>query len=94
MSRKIVAAEPLKKKTLEVDEAGISWSESAGLGSGTPRRYAFDQIDAVVESEESPVLSIQAGAVVHSIPYKKSDETHLAVIAEIVAGARRSAGRA
>jgi hypothetical protein len=88
---KIVAAQTLKKQTLVVDEQGIGYSESGGFGRGDTTRYTFDQIDAVVQSAEEPVLSIQIGEVIHRIPFKKSDDTHKAVIAEIVAGLQRSA---
>lgn len=94
MSRKIVATQALKKQTLEVNELGIAYAESAAFGFGETLRYTFEQIDAVVQNAETPVLSIQIGSVVHHIAFRKSDETHRAVIAEIVAGAQRALPRA
>lgn len=91
---KIVAAQTLKKQTLAVDEQGLSYSEGGGFGRSETLTYTFDQIDAVVQNAEEPVLSIQIGDVIHSIPFKKWDNTHKAVIDEIVAGLQRSAQQA
>ena len=93
MIQKITAAEPLKKMSLAVDERGIVYSESAAFGMGDEHPYSFDQIDAIVRSSNVPaVLSIQIGHTIHSIPIKKDDEGHRAVIDQIVAGALRSRG--
>jgi hypothetical protein len=90
MTQKIVASQPLKKQTLTVWEEGIVYTESAAFGAGPTFRYTFDQIDAVVKSSSEPILSIQVGSVIHSIPFKKNDDSHRAVIDQIVAGAQRT----
>jgi hypothetical protein len=93
MTKKIVASDPLKKMSLAVNEQGIVYGESAAFGMGEEHPYSFDQIDAIVRSSGVPAaLSIQIGHTIHSIPIKKDDEGHRAVIDQIVAGALRSRG--
>ena len=90
MAIKIVASAPLKKQTLEVHDAGISYNESAGFGMGEQSHYSFDQIDAVVRSVAEPVLSLQIGTTIIKLGFKNGDQTHEAAIAQIVAGAKKS----
>jgi len=87
---KIVASEPLKKQTLEVYDQGITYNESAGFGMGELFNYSFDAIDAVLRSATEPVLSIQIGTTIHKLKIKNDNETHNAVITQIVAGARKT----
>lgn len=91
---KIVAAQPLRKQTLEVHDHGISYNESSGFGMGASSHFSFDQIDAVVRSATDPILSIQVGTNIIKLPIKKDDQTHNAVIAQIVAGAQQTVTRA
>jgi hypothetical protein len=91
---RIVSAQPLKKQTLEVLDRGVTISESAGFGMGEMFRIAFADIDAVVQSATEPVLSIQVGTKIFKLTIRKDDETHRAVIARIVEGARRTLGQA
>jgi len=93
MNMRIVASEPLKKQILEVDDAGIRFSESAAFGMGQPHRHAFAEIDAVVRTTANPalpVLSIQCGTTIYSIRYKANDEGHRALVDHIVANAQKS----
>jgi hypothetical protein len=89
-AKQIVASQPLKKQTLEVNDEGITYKESAGFGMGELFRFSFDQIDAVVRSVSEPLLAIQIGTTIIKLAIKSGDETHNAVIAEIVAGALKS----
>ncbi|MGZ7031397.1 MAG: hypothetical protein ACXVIJ_05435 [Thermoanaerobaculia bacterium] len=86
---KIVAAQPLKKQTLEVHDHGITYSEGTGFGMGEVSNFSFDQIDAVVRSATDPVLSIQIGTTIYKLAVRK-DPAHDAVIAQIVAGAEKT----
>lgn len=87
MDLKIVSSHPLKQQTLEVCEDGVVYSEGPARGAVMTSRYAFDQIDAVVQSSEEPMLSIQIGSVIHIIPFRKDDETHRTVVTRIITGA-------
>jgi hypothetical protein len=89
---KIVAAQPLKKQILEVHDEGVTYTETSGFGMGETSRFSFDQIDAVVKSATEPLLSIQVGTTTVKLTFKKDNETHRAVIARIVDGARESVG--
>ena len=51
MKMKIVASEPLKKLTLEADDEGILFNESAGFGMGETYHHAFREIDADPNNE-------------------------------------------
>lgn len=84
---KIVASEPLKKKTLEVEPDGIRFHESAGFGMGETEFHPFADVDAVVRCTDEPLLSIQIGKSVWSIRYNHQDEKQRAVADAIVAGA-------
>lgn len=86
----MVASEALKRMTLEVHDTGISYNESSGFGKGQWSHHAFADIDAIVRSTVPPVLSIQVGTVIYSLPYKEDSENHRAVIAALVDGARRA----
>jgi hypothetical protein len=86
----IIASQALKRQSLTVTADGIVYAEGGTVGTGKKLRYTFGQIDAVVKSTTEPVLSIQIGSVVHSIPIRKDDANHRAIIEQIVAGAQRS----
>lgn len=93
MKMKIVAAEPLKKQTLEADHEGISYHQSGGFGMGDTSHHTFAEIDAVVRNTSNPsqpVLSIQCGTSIYSIRYKANDQGHRALIDHIVANAQKT----
>ena len=93
MKSKIVATEPLKKQSLEADDAGIVFTESPGFGMGETYHHAFRDVDVIMRSTNNaaqPVLSIQVAQTTYSIRYKANDEQHRALIDYIVQKALES----
>lgn len=88
MTEEIVFKQPLKKQILVVDEEGISYTETGGIGMGETAHAYFHQIDAVVRNPAPPVVSVQVGRQIFSIQYQPNNETHQSVLRRIVAGAK------
>lgn len=93
MNVKIVESEPLRKTTLEADDAGIRFRESPSFGRGQTHQHAFGEIDAILREQTNllnPRLSIQVGTAIYSIRYKTNDKKHCALVDFIVQKAAQS----
>lgn len=72
-------------RVLEVNEAGVIFTEASGFSK--TRKFRFDEILLVLVSPEN-ALSFQAGADVFSVPTKPDDAEHRATVKALLAGLR------
>jgi hypothetical protein len=86
MTEEIVFKQPLKKQILVVDEEGVSYTETGGIGMGDTAHVYFHQIDAVVRNPTGPVITVQTGRQLYSIQYQPQNETHQSVLRRLIAG--------
>lgn len=86
MKLRIDANTALTRRFLEVDEIGVTFFESAGLG-GTRDNIAYDDIDAVLRSSDS-VLSIQVGRTIYKLPIQDAKKEHRAAVEMLLNGCR------
>lgn len=87
MKLKIVASTLITRHYLLVTDQGVEFCETAALGS--PRRFRFEQIEAVLRSVSS-VLSFQVGRETFRIPIRPDNAMHRAAVARLVSEARRT----
>lgn len=89
MSLRITAANtPTLRHYLEVDEVGVVYCETSGLGG--MNRFSYDQIDAVLRGPTH--VSIQVGSFTYKIPYSTVKSEHTQAVAMLVDGCRRTMG--
>ena len=88
MALKIKASRFFTKHTLEVHSKGVTFCETAGLGSGA-RKFGFGQIDLILMSPAG-VLTFQVGREIFSIPVKPANKTHQRVIDSLLGEVRRN----
>jgi hypothetical protein len=84
---KIVASTLITRHYLSITDQGVEFCETAALGS--PRRFRFEQIEAVLQSVTS-VLSFQVGRETFRIPIRPHNAMHRAAVARLVSEARRT----
>ena len=87
MKLRINANETMKRRFLEVDGNGVTYCET--LGFGGERKFGFHEIDLILLSE-AHMLSFQVGREIFSIPTKRSDGMHQALIASLISGVQGS----
>lgn len=86
MNLKIKANTLVTKHYLEVTDTGVTYLETAGLGS--PVKFTFDQIDAVLRTDT--LLSVQVGRSIYKIPISATNALHRSAAARLVSEARRA----
>jgi hypothetical protein len=86
MKLRITANTALLRRYLEVDEVGVVYCETAGLGG--MHRFSYDQIDAVLRDHAH--LSIQVGRDTYKIPYSAVKSEHTQLVAMLVDGCRKT----
>src|SRR5712672_1087055 len=82
MDLKIKASRLCTRHTLEVHSKGVTFCETAGLGSGV-RKFGFAQIDFILMSP-ADVLTFQVGREIFSIPVKPTNKIHQRVIGALL----------
>jgi hypothetical protein len=86
MKLRINASTPVLRRYLDVDEAGVTYCETAALGG--VRHIAYADIDGVVRDHTS--VAIQIGLQIYKLPYKRDNREHTQAITMLVEGCRRT----